>query len=146
MIDIEVHEIYALDGMKELLLRKAVTHLIIEVHPKILQERGKTDADIMPYLKIVATMWTNSIRKVNLHTIFTTIPNSQCPFMQFHIILTLVVPGLSTAFGYGLSSHQKLRYRKIARINNYSDYTAIDSAGCKQWTRLMSDLISNGGP
>ncbi len=41
MTDIEAHEIYALEGMKELLSKKAVKHLIIEVHPKILQQIGK---------------------------------------------------------------------------------------------------------
>jgi hypothetical protein len=47
MMDIEAHETYALEGMKELLSKKAVNHLIIEVHPKILQEIGKTDAEVI---------------------------------------------------------------------------------------------------
>jgi hypothetical protein len=51
MMDIEAHEIYALEGMKELLSKKPVKHLIIEVHPKTLQEIGKTDADIIPLLE-----------------------------------------------------------------------------------------------
>ncbi len=51
MMDIEAHEIYALEGMKELLSKKAVKHLIIEVHPKILQEIGKTDAEVIRILE-----------------------------------------------------------------------------------------------
>ena len=51
MIDIESYEIYALEGMKELLSKKAVKNLIIEVHPKILQEIGKTDAEVIQILK-----------------------------------------------------------------------------------------------
>ena len=51
MIDIESYEIYALEGMKELLSKKAVKNLIIEVHPKFLQEKGKTDAEVIQILK-----------------------------------------------------------------------------------------------
>jgi hypothetical protein len=51
MMDIEAHEIYALEGMKELLSKKAVKHLIIEVHPKILQEIGKRDAEVNQMLE-----------------------------------------------------------------------------------------------
>jgi hypothetical protein len=52
MMDIEAHEIYALEGMKELLSKKAVKHLIIEVHPKkILQQIGKTDAEVIQILE-----------------------------------------------------------------------------------------------
>jgi hypothetical protein len=58
MMDIEAHEIYALEGMKELPSKKAVKHLIIEVHPKILQEIAKTDAEVIQLLE-------NSGYKVN---------------------------------------------------------------------------------
>jgi FkbM family methyltransferase len=51
MMDIEAHEIYALEGMKELLSKKAVKHLIIEVHPKFLQEIGRTDAEVIQILE-----------------------------------------------------------------------------------------------
>jgi FkbM family methyltransferase len=51
MMDIEGHEIYALEGMKELLSKKAVKHLIIEVHLKILKEVGNTDAEVIQILK-----------------------------------------------------------------------------------------------
>jgi FkbM family methyltransferase len=51
MMDVEAHEIYALEGMKELLSKKAVKHLIMEVHPKILQEIGKTDAEVIRILE-----------------------------------------------------------------------------------------------
>jgi FkbM family methyltransferase len=51
MMDVEAHEIYALEGMKELLSKKAVKHLIIEVHPKILQEIGKRDAEVIRILE-----------------------------------------------------------------------------------------------
>jgi FkbM family methyltransferase len=51
MMDIEAHEIYALEGMEELLSKKAVKHLIIEVHPKFLQEIGKTDAKVIQTLE-----------------------------------------------------------------------------------------------
>jgi hypothetical protein len=51
MMDIEAHEIYALEGMKELLSKKAVKHLIIEVHPKFLQEIGKTDGEVIQILE-----------------------------------------------------------------------------------------------
>ena len=39
MMDIEAHEIYALEGMKELLSSKAVKHLIIEIHQKFAANR-----------------------------------------------------------------------------------------------------------
>jgi FkbM family methyltransferase len=51
MMDIESHEIYALEGMKELLSKKAIKHLIIEVHPKFLQEIGKIDAEVIQILE-----------------------------------------------------------------------------------------------
>jgi FkbM family methyltransferase len=51
MMDIEAHEIYALEGMKELLSKKAVKHLIIEVHPKILQEIHRSDAEVIQLLE-----------------------------------------------------------------------------------------------
>jgi FkbM family methyltransferase len=51
LIDIEGHEIYALEGMRELLSRKAVKHLIIEVHPKILEEIGTKDVEVIQILK-----------------------------------------------------------------------------------------------
>jgi FkbM family methyltransferase len=51
MMDIEAHEIYALEGMKELLSKKAVKHLIVEVHPKFLQEIGKTDGEVIQLLE-----------------------------------------------------------------------------------------------
>ena len=51
MMDIEGHEIYALEGMKELLSRKAVKHLIVEVHPKILEEIGSKDVEVIQILK-----------------------------------------------------------------------------------------------
>jgi FkbM family methyltransferase len=51
MMDIESYEIYALEGMKELLGEKAVKHLIVEVHPKFLQQIGKTDAEVIQILK-----------------------------------------------------------------------------------------------
>jgi len=60
MMDIEAHEIYALEGMKELLSKKAVKHLIIEIHPKILQEIGRSDAEVIQILK-------NSGYKVDLY-------------------------------------------------------------------------------
>ena len=46
-MDIEAHEIYALEGMKELLSKKPVKHLMIEVHPKFLHEIGSTDAEVI---------------------------------------------------------------------------------------------------
>ena len=51
MMDIEAHEIYALEGMRELLSNKAVKHLVIEVHPKFLHEIGKTDAEVIQILE-----------------------------------------------------------------------------------------------
>jgi FkbM family methyltransferase len=51
MMDIEGHEIYALQGMKELLSKKAVKHLIIEVHPKNLQEIGRKDVEVIQILE-----------------------------------------------------------------------------------------------
>ena len=51
MMDIEAHEVYVLEDMKELLSKKAVKHLIIEVHPKILQQIGKTDAEVIRILE-----------------------------------------------------------------------------------------------
>jgi hypothetical protein len=51
IMDIEAHEVYALEGMKELLSKKVVKHLIIEVHPKILQQIGKTDAEVIRILE-----------------------------------------------------------------------------------------------
>ena len=51
MMDIEAHEIYALEGMKESLSKKAVDHLIIEVHPKLLQEIGRTGVEVIQILE-----------------------------------------------------------------------------------------------
>jgi FkbM family methyltransferase len=51
MMDIEAYEIYALEGMKELLSKKTVKHFIIEVHPKFLQEIGRTDAEVIQILE-----------------------------------------------------------------------------------------------
>jgi FkbM family methyltransferase len=51
IMDIEAHEIYALEGMRELLSNKAVKHLVIEVHPKFLHEIGKTDAEVIQILE-----------------------------------------------------------------------------------------------
>jgi FkbM family methyltransferase len=51
MMDIEGHEIYALEGIKDLLSRKAVKHLIVEVHPRILHEIGSKDVEVIQILK-----------------------------------------------------------------------------------------------
>jgi hypothetical protein len=37
--------------MKEFLSKKAVKHLTIEIHPKILHEIGSTAADVNPILE-----------------------------------------------------------------------------------------------
>jgi hypothetical protein len=37
--------------MKELLSKKAVKHLIMEVHPKFLHEIGRTDAEVIRILE-----------------------------------------------------------------------------------------------
>ena len=51
IMDIEAHEIYALEGMRELLSNKAVKHLVIEVHPKFLHEIGKMDTEVIQILE-----------------------------------------------------------------------------------------------
>ena len=50
MMDIEGHEIHALEGMKELLSKKAMKHLTIEIHPAILREIGISDAEVIQIL------------------------------------------------------------------------------------------------
>ena len=51
IMDIEGHEIYALEGMKELLSKKAIKHLIIEVHVRLLSELGSTEGEVIQILK-----------------------------------------------------------------------------------------------
>ena len=58
MMDIEAYEIYALEGMKELLSKKEVKHHMIQVHQKFLHEIGRTDAEVIQILE-------NSVIKVD---------------------------------------------------------------------------------
>jgi FkbM family methyltransferase len=50
IMDIEGHELYALKGMKKLLGNRTIKHLIIEVHPKLLQELNASDSEVLQLL------------------------------------------------------------------------------------------------
>lgn len=50
VMDIEGYEVYALKGLRQLLMRKAVSHLIIEVHPHLIRA-PHTDADVLSLLE-----------------------------------------------------------------------------------------------
>jgi hypothetical protein len=131
-MDIEAHEIYALEGMKELLSKKAVKDLIIEVHPKILHEIGKTDAEVIQ-------IFENSNYKVHkfhkeseaaYH--IQTIPSSLTLFLS--ILLNLHCAALSTTFGCRPPSLQKTTLLEHWQ-DKYFDPAHLILLDLQQWTR-----------
>ena len=145
MMDIEAYEIYALEGMKELLSKKAVKHLIVEVHPEFLQEIGGLMLKLFRYLKTVAIRWTNSIRKAKLlpyPRIFLVL----LPFLPiFLFLLILVVVGLRYCLCYRLHYlSKKLSTRTLGM--DFSILPHLILLVLQRLTRqaTMSGLILNG--
>ena len=50
-IDVESFEYEAILGSKELFLGNIIEHIALELHPGILKQRGKTEADILAFLR-----------------------------------------------------------------------------------------------
>jgi FkbM family methyltransferase len=51
MMDIEGHEIYALQGSRQLLKEKRIKNLLIEVHPKFLKQNGQSEDELIMLLR-----------------------------------------------------------------------------------------------
>lgn len=51
IMDIEGHEIIALEGMRELLQTHSIRDLIIEVHPDMIKDNGRDDKEILRILQ-----------------------------------------------------------------------------------------------
>jgi hypothetical protein len=79
----------ASEGMKKLLSKKAVKHLIIQVHPKISQEIGKTDAEVIQLFENSGYKVDKFHKESEVLTTSTPILSSLMPFLRIFLLYWL---------------------------------------------------------